>query len=199
VSTSREYSVAGMVGVAVLACGLAACGPDERGTEGTSGEVPSASRTSPGGDSASEGGSPSATGTLATGTLATGTVAPGTETWQRVHVSARSRSDGRVALTYTVRGISSRYQTWGTDDPVPVDAGPRNTRVFLDGRMVGGSDGGAITCREGTELQRYRERWPWSRLPVVVAAGRHRVVVKAPYCVDGHLVPSVGRTTVFVG
>lgn len=188
-STSRGCSVVGMIGAAVLACGLAACGPDEPGTEGASATAPSASSPSPEGPSVTQGGSPSATGT------ATGD----TEPWQRVRVRARVRSDGRLALTYSVRGISSKYETWGSGDPSLVDAGPRNTRVFVDGRMVGGSDGGAITCRSGTPLQRYRMHWPWFRLPEAVSAGSHVVVVRAPYCVDGRLVPSRGQVTVTVG
>ncbi len=110
-------------------------------------------------------------------------------------VRAAAHANGRVSITYTVRGVSSMYDVWGHPGP-PTDAGPRRTRVYVDGREAGGSDGGAIACRAGNPLQHYVDRWPWSRLSVRLAPGTHEVVVRAPYCVDGRLVPSVDRVLV---
>ena len=82
-------------------------------------------------------------------------------------------------------------------------SGPSYTSVLLDGRNVGGSDGGAIECRAGAPEIAFDETWTGqggSGMHVrVPGPGTYTVTVEAPYCgADGQVVANEVSTTVTV-
>ncbi|MGH3448944.1 MAG: hypothetical protein ACRDP4_15100, partial [Nocardioidaceae bacterium] len=121
---------------------------------------------------------------------------PPTTPWQKVSVHAQAQGSDHLRISYVVTGKSSAYTAPETGDPV--DAGPRLTDVRVDGKPVGGSDGGALACKPGGTLSSYTEKFHTDK-PLVVPVspgGKHTVVVKAPYCADGHLAHSTKRVVV---
>lgn len=111
---------------------------------------------------------------------------------QRITVDAQPQGHDHVRISFTVTGKSTAYADLESGEPVDY-AGPRSTEVLVDGKVVDGSDGGAISCRPGGALTSYSLTFHVAK-PLVVpvsSAGPHTVVVKAPYCADGVLTQSV--------
>jgi len=122
---------------------------------------------------------------------------PGTTPWQQITVNAEPEGSDHVRISFTVTGESTAYADMGTGDPVDY-AGPRSTDVLVDGKVVAGSDRGAISCEPGGELTPYTMKFPVDE-PLVVpvsSPGEHTIVVNAPYCADGDLVESTQTVVV---
>lgn len=122
---------------------------------------------------------------------------PGTTPWQQITVNAEPEGTDHVRISFTVTGESTAYADMGTGDPVNY-AGPRSTDVLVDGKVVDGSDRGAISCQPGGELTPYTMKYHVNE-PLVVpvlSPGQHTIVVKAPYCADGDLVESTETVVV---
>ena len=108
-------------------------------------------------------------------------------------VFTRTSPDGSRQLTWsaavtgTVPRLYVRQQGNATSyGYVAGGAQIRNTRVFVDGQEVDGSDGGDMQCRDGAPLVQLVEgpfvRGGANGGPLVLSAGTHRVVFVANAC-----------------
>jgi hypothetical protein len=104
-----------------------------------------------------------------------------------------------VSVVYRIHGTSHAWSS--PDDHTPMDdAGPAYTSIKVDGKDVGGSDGGAIECRPGSPEIPFDETWtePMGSVPVS-GPGTYTITVEAPYCgADGKVVPNEVSTSVVV-
>jgi hypothetical protein len=108
-------------------------------------------------------------------------------------VFTRTSPDGSNQLTWraTVTGTVPRLYVSKQADPtsygyIPGGAQIKSTRVFVDGQIVDGSDGGQMQCKDGAPLVQLAEG-PFVRGgahggPVVLSPGTHRVVFVANAC-----------------
>lgn len=122
---------------------------------------------------------------------------PRTTPWQEITVNAQPQGADQVRISFTVTGRSTAYTDQGTGEPIDY-AGPRSTAVLVDGKVVSGSDRGAIWCEPDGALTPYTMEFHIDK-PLVVpvsSAGEHTIVVKAPYCADGDLVESTDMVVV---
>lgn len=107
-----------------------------------------------------------------------------------------------LGIVYRIHGTSTAWTD--PDNQQPMDySGPAHTSVMLDGRMVSGSDGGAIQCRADAPLIAFDETWSnegGAGMPVrVPGPGTYTVTVEAPYCgADGLVIDNEVSTTVTV-
>jgi hypothetical protein len=117
--------------------------------------------------------------------------------WQDIAINAEPRGADHVRISYTVTGESSTYSDSQTGEPIDY-AGPRNTDVLVDGKVVSGSDGGDISCEPGGVMTPYTMEFGVDK-PLVVpvhGVGEHTIEVKAPYCADGTVVENSQRVVV---
>jgi hypothetical protein len=118
-----------------------------------------------------------------------------------VDLTAEAAGADHVRLTYRVHGRASLWSSPDTHDYIDF-AGPAYTAIEVDGEEVGGSDGGAMDCRPGAPLTAYDETWGGpdgdGYRVEVPGPGTYRITVRAPYCLDGEVVPNSASTTVTV-
>ena len=101
-----------------------------------------------------------------------------------------------VRISFTVTGESTAYADPGTGEATDY-AGPRYTEVWVDGKLVIGSDGGDLACEPGGALTSYTIDFHRDEpLVVPMSPGGHKVVIKAPYCADGELVEDTEKVVV---
>jgi len=126
---------------------------------------------------------------------------PDAEPGLQIDVEAAPSGSHHVLVGYRVHGLADAWHVTDPDEFLDI-SGPAWTEVEIDGRPVGGSDGGEMECVDGAPRLAYDETWDGDhgdgvRWPVS-GAGRHTITVRAPYCLDGTVVPNDETVTVTV-
>ncbi len=117
---------------------------------------------------------------------------------QEIAINAEARGS-TIRISFTVSGQSTAYTDPETGEPLEY-AGPESTEVSVDGASGSGEGATPLSCEPGGKLTSYSLDYHVSDPVVVrVSPGEHTVVVKAPYCSDGKVVPSTETMTVTTG
>jgi hypothetical protein len=88
----------------------------------------------------------------------------------------------QLSLHYVVAGNTAVYSDPETGDPILQDGGELGSvRVFIGGRLRGGSDAGSVTCAPHARVREYYDQFPRQTYQVQ-ARSLHRVRVVARYC-----------------
>ncbi|CUR54217.1 exported hypothetical protein [metagenome] len=116
---------------------------------------------------------------------------------QSVILRGHLRTSTRLALRYVVAGNTAVYSSSTTGEPILADGGELGSiRVFINGKLRGGSDAGAVTCAADTKVREYYDQFPTQSFRVK-ASNTHRVRVVAHYCApDGTQSKSTKRIVV---
>lgn len=94
-------------------------------------------------------------------------------------IDAADPATDTYRVTYHVDGTALAVRDPATGDPID-HGGPLGTVVLLDGKNVGGSDGGAVECDPAGRTERYDQRF--GPVEVTIPAGPHDVAVVVEYC-----------------
>jgi hypothetical protein len=116
---------------------------------------------------------------------------------QSVILDGQLSTRHRLALHYVVAGNTAVYSDPATGDPILADGGELGSiRVFIGGRLRGGSDAGFATCVAHSPVREYYDQFPIQTFRVK-ASNIHRVRVVARYCAsDGTESRTVQRLAV---
>ncbi len=88
----------------------------------------------------------------------------------------------KLALHYVIAGNTAVYSSSTTGEPILADGGELGSvRVFINGKLRGGSDAGAVTCAAHAKTREYYDQFPTQSFRVK-ASKVHRVRVVALYC-----------------
>lgn len=86
---------------------------------------------------------------------------PGDPIAQSVILDGQLRTSTRLAIHYVIAGNTAVYSDASTGDPILADGGELGSvRVYIDGRLRGGSDAGSVTCAAHTRIREYYDQFP---------------------------------------
>lgn len=107
---------------------------------------------------------------------------PGDPIAQSVILDGHLRTSTRLAIRYVIAGNTAVYSDASTGDPILADGGELGSvRVYIDGRLRGGSDAGSVTCAAHTRIREYYDQFPGQTFRVR-AGDQHPVRVVTHYC-----------------